>query len=80
MKKGSGNGLPPGLIYIQHTAGFIGKQAIHADTEQPRLISGGGITVQDDVGIGCMPVSMEVSFRYEGTDYTCVLLPEGGPK
>ena len=51
-----------------------------ADAEQPHLRSGGGITVSDDVEIGSMPVSMEVSFRYEGTDYTCVLLPEGGPK
>lgn len=48
------------------------------DVEQPHSHSGGGITVPDDVGVGCMPSSIEVSFRYEGKDYNCVLLPIGG--
>ena len=54
--------------------------SFNADTERPYSHSGGGVTVPDDVGVQCMPSSIEVSFRYEGTDYTCVLLPEGGPK
>ena len=49
-----------------------------ADVEQPHSHSGGGITVPDDVGIGCVPSSIEVSFQYEGEDYNCVLLPIGG--